>query len=77
MIDNFSDFINETKKDGKISDNELNQFDELLMSVSNEIETIIEDQYSDAYKLGGDARGAGYISELKKMMIDKIKKYKK
>lgn len=68
--------IIETKSDGTISDDEDERMEDLLGTVEAEIDDLISKARDGAYDIGGNFRGPGNASQLKKLMLDKIKKMK-
>ncbi len=72
----FSDEIDEANSDGTISDDEDERMEDLLGTVEAEIDDLISKARDGAYDIGGNFRGPGNASQLKKLMLGKIKKMK-
>ena len=68
--------IVEANADGTISDDEEILFDDLLGEVEIQIDELIQYAKTEAYEIGGGFRGPGMTSELKKLMVDKLKRMK-
>ena len=66
----------EANSDGTISDDEDERMEDLLGTVEAEIDDLISKARDGAYDIGGNFRGPGNASQLKKLMLDKIKKMK-
>ena len=70
------DNLNEQNADGTISDDEDDRLDDLLGDVEMQIDELIQHAKTQAYEIGGDFRGPGMTSQLKKLMLDKLKRMK-
>jgi hypothetical protein len=68
--------IEEANSDGTISDDEDDRLDDLLGDVEMQIDELIQHAKTQAYEIGGDFRGPGMTSQLKKLMLDKLKRMK-
>ena len=68
--------IEEANSDGTISDDEDEKMEDLLGNVEAEIDDLISKAREEAYEIGGKFRGPGNVSQLKKLMLDKVKKMK-
>ena len=68
--------IEEAKSDGTISDDEDDRLDDLLGDVEMQIDELIQHAKTQAYEIGGNFRGPGMTSQLKKLMLDKLKRMK-
>ncbi len=66
----------EANSDGTISDDEDERMEDLLGTVEAEIDDLISKARDGAYDIGGNFRGPGNASQLKKLMLGKIKKMK-
>lgn len=71
------DVFNEANADGTISDDEDERMDDLLGTVEAEIDNMIQNAHDAAYEIGGQFRGPGYIAQVKKLLMDKVKRMKK
>ena len=69
--------IEEANADGTISDDEDDRLDDLLGDVEMQIDELIQYARTKAYEIGGDFRGPGMTSQVKKLMLDKLKRMKK
>ena len=69
--------IEEANTDGTISDDEDDRLDDLLGNVELQIDELIQYARTEAYEIGGDFRGPGMTSQVKKLMLDKLKRMKK
>ena len=69
--------IEEANADGTISDDEDDRLDDLLGDVEMQIDELIQYARTEAYEIGGDFRGPGMTSQVKKLMLDKLKRMKK
>ena len=70
------DNLNEQNADGTISDDEDDRLDDLLGDVEMQIDELIQHAKTQAYEIGGDFRGPGMTSQLKKLMLGKLKRMK-
>ena len=68
--------IEEANTDGTISDDEDDRLDDLLGNVESQIDELIQYARTEAYEIGGDFRGPGMTSQVKKLMLDKLKRMK-
>ena len=68
--------IEEANADGTISDDEDDRLDDLLGDVEMQIDELIQQAKTQAYEIGGNFRGPGMTSQLKKLMLDKLKRMK-
>ena len=69
--------IEEANTDGTISDDEDDRLDDLLGNVELQIDELIQYARTEAYEIGGDFRGPGMTAQVKKLMLDKLKRMKK